>query len=987
MSQQSMELLFKTLKQATNQQNQSEIKQAEANLAVFEKEPNFYTTVLDFYLNEQLDLDVRYMSLLILKQGIDKYWRKTQQNSIKPEEKILLKKKLLESFNEKIDQLAVQYAVIISKIARLDCPDDWEELMPLLLQRINTSNELEQKRSLQILVQVVKQLSTRRLHHDRKIFEQLTLNLYEFICNLWNGFTILYFQNIQTSELLPVCENNLCKSMLALKIMRKLTIHGFQKPAEAAQPLEFLKMIFERLKDLLECRLLIKSSLYITLLETHEKFILKHMKILTEFQEYHRTDFNVFAPQVLEMSFNFVFFEGTRFIFEGNQLTMPNYVISCLNLIKGFLLNNGGNVYSKSSSNETDNNLNEILKNFFTSERLEYITEKLLMHYFLLTPADLELWENDPEVFVCDEGGDSYKYSLRSCTEAFFMALFHKYSNVLCKHLNVYVQKSQSIELTSTSDAQDILIKESIYNAVGLVTFHAYDEIDFDNWFKTQLLSELQLKGENFKILRRRIIWMIGQWSAVKFSKSLRPQLYEACLELLQPVENNDMVVRLTASKTLKSVLEDFDFDAEQFLPFLEPSFTLLFHLLKEAKECDTKMNVLYVMAFIVEKMSLSIKIQAGNLVAFLPELWDEGVEHNMLRIAIISALIQIIKAIQEIPESVSPFIYKVIEISTNVNDPSTVYLLDEGLELWLITIQYAMQPNDSLLQLCNNLLPIIEKSTLNLRTCLFIMQAYIMLCPEIYLQRYGKEIVQQCQYLMKDIRTEGVVTICKLFISMLRMQPNYAIELLHPVMIDIVKNFLDDNDYLTVKQIYLQVIVRYFLANQMALNHILEEIRVENAFQKLLSIYINTMPNVTQDEDKKLLAIGLSCLLTIPNQIILDNFSIIIINIYETLCDIMKQLSEDGEEIDGLILSEHDDLPYDEIDDVEWKAPHYERYKSMCLKDCVHTVVLKEYLQNQLIALKNIVGEEQYVNLIKTIDPTIHKLLYNYVNTMVPIV
>lgn len=48
--------------------------------------------------------------------------------------------------------------------------------------------------------------------------------------------------------------------------------------------------------------------------------------------------------------------------------------------------------------------------------------------------------------------------------------------------------------------------------------------------------------------------------------------------------------------------------------------------------------------------------------------------------------------------------------MSTNVNDPSTVYLLEEGLELWLVVIQYTPTPNEALLKLCDNLLPIIGK-------------------------------------------------------------------------------------------------------------------------------------------------------------------------------------------------------------------------------------------------------------------------------------
>lgn len=601
--------------------------------------------------------------------------------------------------------MALQLSVVISKIARLDCPDDWQELMPILLQRINSQDQLEQKRSLQILTQVVKQLSTRRLHHDRIMFENFTSNLYEYIINLWTSFTGLYFQNIQASAQVEICGSNLEKSMMTLKILQKLTIYGYQKPTQAMKPVEFLKMIFERIKDLLECRLLIKSSpVYNQLIEKHEKFTLKHLKILTEFQDYHRAVFTQFAPQVLEMAFNYAFFEGSRFLFDGNELTMPNFVIHCLNLIKGYLLNSSGNIYS--STNEADTSLTEILNNFFTKERLGYIVEKLLMHYFLITPNDMEHWENDPETFVSDEGGDSWKYDLRSCTEAFYLALFHKFHKILCEHLMIYVQKSQALQLTESSNAQDILIKESIYNAVGLVAFHLFDDVDFDLWFMSQLYSELKLNGINFKVLRRRIIWMLAQWSGVKFSKFLRPKLYESCLELLQPTE--DMVVRLTACKTLKTVLEDFEFDAEQFLEFLEPSFNLLFVLLKEAKECDTKMNVLYVMSFIVEKMSLSMKIQADNLVAYLPMLWEEGHDHNMLRIAIISSLLQIIKAIDELPQSITPFIYQVVAISTNINDPLTVYLMDEGLELWLVVVQYSPQVNDALLALCDNILPIM---------------------------------------------------------------------------------------------------------------------------------------------------------------------------------------------------------------------------------------------------------------------------------------
>lgn len=72
-------------------------------------------------------------------------------------------------------------------------------------------------------------------------------------------------------------------------------------------------------------------------------------------------------------------------------------------------------------------------------------------------------------------------------------------------------------------------------------------KINFDEWFSRQLLEELKFKSHNFRIIRKRIIWLVGQWTGVRFSKALRPQVYQACLELLQPSE--DLAVRLTASK------------------------------------------------------------------------------------------------------------------------------------------------------------------------------------------------------------------------------------------------------------------------------------------------------------------------------------------------------------------------------------------------------------------------------------------------------
>jgi hypothetical protein len=42
-----------------------------------------------------------------------------------------------------------------------------------------------------------------------------------------------------------------------------------------------------------------------------------------------------------------------------------------------------------------------------------------------------ELWDEDPEGFAFEEGGDSWRYSWRPCCETVFLSLFHEFRELL----------------------------------------------------------------------------------------------------------------------------------------------------------------------------------------------------------------------------------------------------------------------------------------------------------------------------------------------------------------------------------------------------------------------------------------------------------------------------------------------------------------------------------------------------------------------------
>ncbi|CAG2060201.1 unnamed protein product [Timema podura] len=128
-----------------------------------------------------------------------KQWE-TEPGAISEEEKCSLRQGLASSFTEPVSQVATQIAVLISKVARLDCPREWPELVPCLLTAVKSDSALVQHRALLVLHHVVKTLSSKRLAGDRRLFQELTAGVFAFVLNLWNTH--------YESFLAQVCHNN-----------------------------------------------------------------------------------------------------------------------------------------------------------------------------------------------------------------------------------------------------------------------------------------------------------------------------------------------------------------------------------------------------------------------------------------------------------------------------------------------------------------------------------------------------------------------------------------------------------------------------------------------------------------------------------------------------------------------------------------------------------------------------------------------------------
>ncbi|XP_073440360.1 importin-11 isoform X2 [Dendrobates tinctorius] len=965
-------VVLQVLTQASSQDSRV-LKPAGEQLKQWETQPGFYTVLLNIFTNHSLDVNVRWLAVLYFKNGIDRYWRRVAPNALSEAEKSTLRVGLITNFNEPVNQIATQIAVLIAKVARLDCPKQWPELIPTLIESVKVQDDLRQHRALLTFYHVTKTLSSKRLAADRKLFQDLAAEIYGFACCLWNHHADTFLRQVcAEGELAAV--SSLERASLSLKVLRKLTAHGFADPLQNAEAMGFLHAVFDRIRQFLECSRGVGAEH--SCRERLEKVIILFTKVLLDFLDQHPFAFIPLIQRALEFAVSYVFTQT------GDGIVFERFIVQCMSLIKMIVKNDS----FKPSKNFEDSkpetiNAHQIKMSFFTYPTLMEICRRLVTHYFRPSEEELAMWEEDPEGFAVEEsGGDSWKYSLRLCSEVLFIDIFHEYSQTLTPVLLEMVHALQGP--TPLEDQNAICIKETVYNAVGLAAYELFDSVDFDEWFKSQLLGELQITHDRYKLLRRRVIWLIGQWVAVKFKADLRPSLYQAILNLLQ---DQDLVVRIETATTLKLAVDDFEFRTEPFLPYLESIFSLLFQLLQQVTECDSKMQILHVLSCVIERVNLQIRPFVGCLVQYLPLLWKQSEEHNMLRCAILTTLIHLVKGLSGDSQNLYPFLLPVIQLSTDVSQPPHIYLLEDGLELWLVTLENCPSITPELLRIFHNMSALLELSSENLRICFKIISAYIFFVSSEFLQIYGASLCQSFLEILKDITMEGQVQVLKVVENILMVNPDVGPQIFHVLLPPVFRGILDGERYPVVMSTYLGVLGRVLLQNQACFSSLLNQMAQESSQEadqilgNVIEMWVDRMDNITQPERRKLSALALASLLPTVNSVIQDKFCGIINICVESLHDVMTEDPETNSYKDCLLRSHNEPQDIHVNEEDEPPTEQDKRKRMIALRDPVHSVSLQQFVYEKLKAQQQLLGDEGFRSLMETVDTEIVKQLQEF--------
>ncbi|TGO88826.1 hypothetical protein BPOR_0140g00180 [Botrytis porri] len=747
--------------QSAGSSQQQAIQTGTQQLEAWKTQRGYYTLLQAVYLDKSLPSEVRYLAVIQLKNGIDKYWRKTAPNAITAEEKGNIRSHLLESgFEESDPQLALQNALVISKVVRVDYPMDWPDVLTDLIRMLRTANETNQlhlQRGMLILLQIVKELATARLRRSQTSLQSvrpemvfLLSGIYTQKVSQWLG---LLTENSSGGQ--GLATNAMENSLIAIKILRRLLIVGYEFPNHDKDVQQIWQQSQQQFGQLLQIVNEESTVLASPAKELAEKHLVQFAKLHVQMSNTHPAAFAL-LPNSIDLVrgyWGFVSKFGDSYgsatqdfsakalaTDDGSKQDRPIMEKLCL---KGLTLLRAclKMVFSPTQSfkyrtteiKEEQRQAVAFLKSQLLSEQLiAEMASVIVTKFFVFRQVDLEAWEEDEDEWEIREegGGDTWEFEVRPCAEKLFMDLVINFKDLLVAPLLQYFQS------VAGSNGQSVVTKDAVYTAMGLSAAVIHQSFDFDTFLTSTLVNDVQQTGQSWKVLRRRIAILLGQWIPVRISQANRPLVYQIFQHLLKSEdETNDHVVRITAARQFKAIVDDFEFHVEPFLPYAPDILGRTMALIQEVENTETKLVILETIRMIAIRLETHISPYADQIVSILPGLWEASGEEHLLKQAILTIMSTLVSCMQGQSERYHSLILPLIQRAVEPGSEMQVYLMEEALDLWAQILAQSSSPaSPEVLALIDCAFPLLELGSDNLRVILGIVNEYILLAPEAML-------------------------------------------------------------------------------------------------------------------------------------------------------------------------------------------------------------------------------------------------------------
>lgn len=249
------------------------------------------------------------------------------------------------------------------------------------------------------------------------------------------------------------------QSLLALRVLRRLLIAGYDFPNRHSEMQEFWKILTAQLGDMLWL-ILHEASLQANVKHLIEKHLIQIAKLHLEMVRNHPAGYALLpgSSDLARAYWDLIVQFGKTF---GSQTPLPAAKIGSGGdadeeemlvmekiALKGLLLLRACTKmvfnpqqtfkYQQAEDKEEKKRSSELMKNELLTENfVGGMMETLVTRFFVFRPRDLRDWEEEPEEWERrEEGeGDVWEFSIRSCSEKLLLDLVINYKDLLVQSL------------------------------------------------------------------------------------------------------------------------------------------------------------------------------------------------------------------------------------------------------------------------------------------------------------------------------------------------------------------------------------------------------------------------------------------------------------------------------------------------------------------------------------------------------------------------
>lgn len=342
-------------------------------------------------------------------------------------------------------------------------PNALPDLVSALRSSVHSgANSIQLPRSLVILLQIIKELSTARIQRTRASLQSAAPEIFQVLGSIYvdkvNSWGAMLEQGLTDGEqLLGLLE----QSLVSIKVLRRLVIAGFEHPNREKEVPGFWELTHAHLTKFYHL-IDAGSNLPARVQEHVGKHLLQLSKLHVEMAKVHPAAFALLPGSVsLVQSYWTVVVElGEVYESEGPQQSgleasgdnkdekrvIDKIGLKALLLVRACskLAFNPAHTfkYPQPQDKEEKKESVELIKSqLFTHEFVINVMELLISRFFRLHKLDFQEWEEEPEEWEKkeEEISDAWEFSIRSCSEKLFLDLITHFKALLVPQLlNVF---------------------------------------------------------------------------------------------------------------------------------------------------------------------------------------------------------------------------------------------------------------------------------------------------------------------------------------------------------------------------------------------------------------------------------------------------------------------------------------------------------------------------------------------------------------------